>query len=60
MILDDPYLIDKIIERIKTERVSPEYIVDDEISKYQNMMSVGNDDYYLNERLNDIEDIKQE
>ncbi|MCH7774603.1 MAG: phosphoenolpyruvate--protein phosphotransferase, partial [Bacteroidetes bacterium] len=35
MILDDPVLIDIILKRSEDEKKQPEYIVDNEISKYQ-------------------------
>ncbi len=57
MILDDPILIQNIIDRIRTEKKQPEYIVDDEISKYQNLMRTS-DESYMKERAQDIEDIK--
>lgn len=57
MILDDPYLIDTIKKRIKDEKRSPEYIVNDEISKYQEMLSHSKESY-MQERKHDIEDIK--
>ena len=57
MILDDPILIGNIIKRIEDEKKHPEYIVDDEISKYQQLMILSNE-YYMKERANDIEDIK--
>ena len=57
MILDDPVLIDKIKERITNEKMQPESIVDDEISKYQKIM-IGSEETYLKERAHDIEDIK--
>ena len=57
MILDDPILIGNIIKRIEDEKKQPEYIVDDEISKYQQMMILSNESY-MKERANDIEDIK--
>jgi phosphoenolpyruvate-protein phosphotransferase (PTS system enzyme I) len=57
MILDDPILIDKIKERIDKEKRAPEYIVDDEISKYQEMMTIS-DESYMKERAHDIGDIK--
>ena len=58
MILDDPILLDEIIKRVETERKSPEYIVDDEISKYQSKMILSHE-AYMKERALDIEDIKQ-
>jgi phosphotransferase system enzyme I (PtsI) len=57
MILDDPILIGNIIDRIETERKQPEYIVDDEISKYQDLMMISHETY-MKERAHDIEDIK--
>ncbi len=57
MILDDPVLIENIIKRIETERKQPEYIVDDEISKYQDLMMISHETY-MKERAHDIEDIK--
>lgn len=57
MILDDPVLLNTIIERIKNEKVQPEYIVADEISKYQELMIISNESY-MKERAQDIEDIK--
>lgn len=57
MILDDPVLIGTIKERINKEKKTPEYIVYDEISKYQSMMDQLNEPY-MKERSHDIEDIK--
>jgi phosphotransferase system enzyme I (PtsI) len=57
MILDDPVLIGKIRERIVKEKKQPEFIVDDEIYKYQKMM-IRSDEAYMKERAHDIEDIK--
>jgi phosphoenolpyruvate-protein phosphotransferase (PTS system enzyme I) len=57
MILDDPVLIGNIKKRICEEKKQPEYIVNDEISKYQQLMIVAHEQY-MNERANDIEDIK--
>ncbi|HSR17584.1 MAG TPA: PEP-utilizing enzyme, partial [Ignavibacteriaceae bacterium] len=57
MILDDPILIGNIDKRIETERKLPEFIVNDEISKYQQMM-IDSHEAYLKERAHDIEDIK--
>jgi phosphotransferase system enzyme I (PtsI) len=58
MILDDPVLIGAIVERIREEKKQPEYIVDDEISKYQSKMILSHESY-MKERALDIEDIKQ-
>lgn len=57
MILDDPVLIQSIKSRINIEKKSPEYIVYDEISKYQSLMEQVNEPY-MKERSHDIEDIK--
>lgn len=57
MILDDPVLIGKIIERIENEKKEPEYIVHDEITKYQDLMIISHETY-MRERAHDIEDIK--
>lgn len=57
MILDDPILIGNINRRIEEEMRQPEYIVNDEISKYQEMM-VSSHELYMNERAHDIGDIK--
>ncbi len=57
MILDDPILRKNIIDRIKNEKKNPEFIVNDEISKYQELM-VSSEIEYLQERSYDIEDIK--
>ena len=57
MILDDPILIGNILKRIEDEKKQPEFIVDDEISKYQQLMILSNESY-MKERANDIEDIK--
>lgn len=57
MILDDQILINKILQRIKDEMLIPEYIVDDEISKYQEIMN-SSDEPYMKERSLDLEDIK--
>ena len=56
MILDDPVLIDRIKERIEKEKKSPEFIVNDEINKYQQLM-IGSKEHYMKERAHDIEDI---
>jgi len=57
MILEDPYLLDKLFSRIEEEKLNPEFIVHDEITKYQNMLNSSAEDY-LKERANDIGDIK--
>lgn len=57
MILDDSILIDRIINRIKDEKKNSEFIVNDEISKYQDLMTASHEPY-MKERSQDIEDIK--
>jgi phosphoenolpyruvate-protein phosphotransferase (PTS system enzyme I) len=57
MILDDPVLIDSIIMRIEKEKKSPDFIVNNEISKYIDLMN-SSDELYMKERSHDIEDIK--
>ncbi|MBA4250221.1 MAG: phosphoenolpyruvate--protein phosphotransferase [Chlorobiaceae bacterium] len=57
MILDDPILIGHIKKRIREEKKLPEFIVDDEISKYQRLM-IDSHEHYMRERATDIEDIK--
>ncbi len=57
MILDDPILIKNITARIENEKKQPEFIVNDEISKYQHLMTNAHE-AYMNERAHDIEDIK--
>ncbi len=57
MILDDPILLGNIIRRIETEKKQPEFIVDNEISKYQELMTISHESY-MKERAHDIEDIK--
>lgn len=57
MILDDPILLGNIEKRIKAEMVQPEFIVSDEISKYQELMIISHESY-MKERAQDIEDIK--
>ena len=57
MILDDPILIENIKTRIVNERKSPEFIVYEEISKYQKILNLSAQSY-MKERSHDIEDIK--
>lgn len=57
MILDDPVLTGQLMSRIEKEKLHPEFIVDDEISKYQELMASSNETY-MRERSQDIEDIK--
>ncbi|RPI66255.1 MAG: phosphoenolpyruvate--protein phosphotransferase, partial [Ignavibacteriales bacterium] len=57
MILDDPVLLETIEKRIEKERKLPEFIVFDEITKYQDIMKHSSESY-IKERAHDIEDIK--
>jgi len=57
MILDDPILLKSIEERIEKEKRQPEYVVFDEITKYQDIMKHSRE-AYINERAHDIDDIK--
>jgi phosphoenolpyruvate-protein phosphotransferase (PTS system enzyme I) len=57
MILDDPVLLQTIEERIDKEKRLPEYIVYDEITRYQDIMKHSSESY-IKERAHDIEDIK--
>lgn len=57
MILDDPILLETIKNRITKERRAPEFIVNDEISKYTDLMNASHE-LYMKERSHDIEDIK--
>lgn len=57
MILDDPILIGNILQRMKDEMLNAEYIVNDEITKYQEIMN-SSDELYMKERSLDLEDIK--
>ena len=43
MILDDPILLSNIEKRIKDEMIQPEFIVADEISKYQELMIISHE-----------------
>lgn len=57
MILDDPILLNAVEERIEKEKKQPEYIIYDEITKYQNIMKHSKE-AYIKERAHDIDDIK--
>ncbi|CUT06100.1 phosphotransferase system, enzyme I, PtsI [Candidatus Kryptobacter tengchongensis] len=57
LMLDDKMIINKIIERIKSEKVNAEFVVNDEVEKYIRFMQSSGDDY-LKERANDLEDLK--
>ncbi|MFQ5797340.1 MAG: phosphoenolpyruvate--protein phosphotransferase [Bacteroidota bacterium] len=57
LILEDTHLFSSIHERIRRELKNAEFIVDDEIGKYQKMMLASDDEYML-ERAHDVEDLK--
>ncbi len=57
LMLGDKTIVDRIIERIKQERLNAEFIVNDEIEKYIKFMQNSGDDY-LKERAHDLEDLK--
>ncbi len=57
MILDDPILIGNIKKRIAQEKKLPEFIVNSEISRYQDIMRTSSVTY-MKERAHDIDDIK--
>jgi phosphoenolpyruvate-protein phosphotransferase (PTS system enzyme I) len=57
MILDDPILTDNIVSRIEKELREPEFIVNDEINKYLQLM-LKSGESYMQERAHDIDDIK--
>jgi phosphoenolpyruvate-protein phosphotransferase (PTS system enzyme I) len=57
MVLEDQLLIETIIKRIKIEKKNSEYIVNDEIGKYANIMRSAHDEY-MHDRANDVEDLR--
>jgi phosphoenolpyruvate-protein phosphotransferase (PTS system enzyme I) len=57
MILQDDVLLTSIVKRIKTETCNAEYIVSDEIGKYERLMLMAQDDY-MHERAHDVDDLK--
>ncbi len=57
MMLDDPIFLQSLESRIKTEKRDPQFVVFDETSKVQNMLTVS-DEQMFKERAEDIEDIK--
>lgn len=57
MILRDQFLLDSLEKRIKTELRNAEYIVSDEIGKYERMMLMAHDEY-MHERAHDVDDLK--
>jgi phosphotransferase system enzyme I (PtsI) len=57
LMLNDETIIQKIINRVREERVNVEFIINDEIEKYRKLM-LDSGDEYLKERANDLEDLK--
>lgn len=57
MILQDAVLFHSIIKRIRTESRNAEFLVSDEIGKYENLMLMAHDDY-MHERAHDVDDLK--
>jgi phosphoenolpyruvate-protein phosphotransferase (PTS system enzyme I) len=58
LMLSDPYLIGEVNRRIKSELKSADFILTDEIRKYQAIMMRSVVDDYLRERAFDVEDVK--
>lgn len=57
MIINDRYLLESIIARIKTEKKNAEYVVSTEIEKYRKLMLAAPDEY-MHERAHDVDDLK--
>jgi phosphotransferase system enzyme I (PtsI) len=57
MILNDPLLFGAIETRIQKECKNAEFIINDEISKYQRLMLAATDEY-IRERAYDVEELK--
>lgn len=57
MVLEDQILRKTITDRIRCEKKNAQYIVNDEIGKYANLMLLAHDDY-MHERAHDMEDLK--
>jgi phosphotransferase system enzyme I (PtsI) len=58
LMLSDQYLIEEIKKRIKKELKNADFILTDEIRKYQTIMMRSVKDDYLRERAFDVEDVK--
>ncbi len=58
MMLSDQFMLDRVYKRIREERKSADIIIDEEISRYQDMMSAATDSN-LRERSQDIKDLKE-
>jgi phosphotransferase system enzyme I (PtsI) len=57
MILQDAILLNSIVRRIKAENRNAEFLVSDEIGKYESLMLAAQDDY-MHERAHDVDDLK--
>jgi phosphotransferase system enzyme I (PtsI) len=57
MILNDVVLLEAIYNRIANELKNAEFVVHDEITKYQQLMLESTDEY-MRERAHDVEDVK--
>ncbi len=57
MILQDALLLSSIIKRIRQEHLNGEFIVHNEIGKYEKLMMMAHDDY-MHERAHDVDDLK--
>jgi len=56
MVLEDRTIIEEVMERIKKEKLSTEYIFSQVLKKYvQSFLKI--DDEYLRERVSDITDV---
>ena len=58
MMISDQYFLDGIYKRIAKEKKNADYILSDELGKYQTIMANTAKDEYLRQRSSDIEDIK--
>ncbi len=58
LMLSDQYFIDGILLRIRNEQKNAEFVLTDEIRKYQEIMIHTVKDDYLRERAFDVEDVK--
>ncbi|MCX7984549.1 MAG: phosphoenolpyruvate--protein phosphotransferase [Bacteroidetes bacterium] len=56
LLLEDQYLFNTIIERIRKEKKNAEHLVRDEIDKYHRIM-IASKDQYTRERADDLQDV---
>ncbi|HEX9829647.1 MAG TPA: phosphoenolpyruvate--protein phosphotransferase [Bacteroidota bacterium] len=57
LILEDSFLFDTILKRVRTECKNVEYVVYNEIEKYRQMMLAAHDEY-TRERAHDVDDVR--